>query len=152
MSSTPRRTISGSRRSASSRVQPVLASTRIGPAKTARTARSVSRSCGPPHLILSAGKSAARAARWATIAGSSMPIVKSVGGIVRRKAEQLVDRDPEHLAGQVVEGDVEGALGGAIPANVGRPGRADAGELLAGGRAIVQTRRDALRARQQQRR
>ena len=52
-----------------------------GPSKTPRTARSVARSSGPPHLILSAGKSAARRARSATTAGSSMPIVKSVGGI-----------------------------------------------------------------------
>ena len=55
-----------------------------------------------------------------------------------RKADQLVDRDPEDLAGEVVEGDVERALGGAIPADVGRPCRAHASELLASGRAIVQ--------------
>ena len=60
----------------------MLASTRIGPLNTSRTARSVARSSGPPHLILSAGKPAARRARSATTAGSSMPIVKSVGGMV----------------------------------------------------------------------
>ncbi len=81
MSSTPRRSSSGRRRTASSGSQPVLASTRIGPSKTARTASSVARSSGPPHLILRAGKSAARAARSATTSGSSMPIVKSVGGM-----------------------------------------------------------------------
>jgi len=44
-------------------VQPVLASTRIGPSKTPRTARSVATSDGPPTLIFSAGKSLARVAR-----------------------------------------------------------------------------------------
>ncbi len=126
MSSTPSSTISGSRRSASSRVQPVLASTRIGPPKTSRTARSVSRSCGPPSLILSAGNAAARDARSATISGSSMPIVKSVGGIVGREADQLVDRDAQHLAHEVVQGDVDGAFGGPVPAD--RP--VHAGHLL----------------------
>jgi hypothetical protein len=38
-------------------------------------------SAGPPTLIFSAGKSAARFARSATTSGVSMPKVKSVGGI-----------------------------------------------------------------------
>ena len=119
MSSTPRRTRSGSSASATSGVQPVLASTRIGPAKTARTASSVSMSAGPPTLILRAGKPAARRARSATTAGASMPSVKSVGGIVARQGDQLAHRQAEPLAGQVVEGDVDGALDRAVVADGG---------------------------------
>ena len=116
-------------RRASSGVQPVLASTRIGPPNTARTARTVSRSVGPPTLILSAGKSAARRARSATTAGSSMPSVKSVGGISPVDAEQSRHRQAEPLADEVVEGDVDRALGRAVVAD-GR--RHPAGRVLEG--------------------
>ena len=121
MSSTPRSTSVGRSSSAISRVQPVFASTRIGPPKTERTASSVARSSGPPHLILSAGKSAARPARSATTAGSSMPRVKSVGGIDGRQAEQRVDGLAHHLADEVVQRDVDRALRAAVPADRRQP-------------------------------
>ena len=73
-------------------VQPVLASTRIGPSKTSRTASSVARSPGPPHLILSAGKSR----RAGGALGDDVGLVDADGEVGRREvgrqAEQLVDR------------------------------------------------------------
>ena len=69
MSSTPRRTRSGTSRAPASGSQAVFASTRMGPEKTARTRSSVSRSRGPPSFTLRNGNAAARAARAATIVG-----------------------------------------------------------------------------------
>ena len=97
MSSTPRRSSSGSRSPASSGDQPVLASTRIGPPNTERTARTVATSVGPPTLTLRAGKSAARRARSATTAGSSMPSVKSVGGISPSTPSSAATESPRRL-------------------------------------------------------
>ena len=82
MSSTPSRSSSGSSATASSRLQPVLASTRIGPAYTAADGLEGLEVLRPAALDLERGKvGRPRRARSATTAGSSMPIVKSVGGI-----------------------------------------------------------------------
>ena len=98
ISTTPSSTSSGTSRAASSGCQPVLASTRIGPPNTDRTALIVSRSCALPTFTFNAGKCAAADARSATTAGSSIPTVKSVGGspqtsrAVRTTAHRAVSR------------------------------------------------------------
>ena len=123
--------ISGSSRSASSRVQPVLASTRIGPLNTSRTARERLEVLRPAALDLERREIGGAGGTL----GDDRRLVDADREIGRRdlgrQADQLVDRDAEDLAGEVVEGDVERALGGAVPADVGCPCRADASELLA---------------------
>ena len=109
-------------------VQPVFASTRIGPSKTSRTASSVARSAGPPTLIFSAGKS--RPARRPL--GDDLRLVDAQREVGRRhvgrEPEQLVDRHAEALADEVVERDVERALRGPVVADRARP-CSDAGDL-----------------------
>ena len=57
-----------------------------------RTASSVARSSGPPHLILSAGKRRRAGGPLGDDAGSSMPMVKSVGGMSAERPTELVHR------------------------------------------------------------
>ena len=46
-----------------------------------------------------------------------MPMVKSVGGMSARQAEELVDRQADDLADEIVERDVEGAFGRPVAAD-----------------------------------
>ena len=118
MSSTPSRSSSGQQRQRPPRATSRCWRRRGSARRTRRAPRSsVSRSAGPPTLTLSAGKSAARRARSATTAGSSMPSVKSVGGMSPSMPEQVADGQAEPLADEVVERDVDRALGGAVVAD-----------------------------------
>ena len=112
---------------ASSSVQPVLASTRMGPSYTARTASSVARSAGPAHLDLE-GRERRGAARTLRDDIGGVDAEREIGRWqVARQPDQLVDRDAGHFAGQVVQRDVDGALGGAVAADdpVHRPAGGD---------------------------
>ena len=76
-----------------------------------------------------------------------MPIVKSVGGISAEQAEQDVDGQAQDLADEVVQGDVEGALGRAVAADrgvhrVGPSSAARAGRIV----GVERERLDGARA------
>ena len=66
-----------------------------------------------------------------------------------RQVEQPMDREAEDLAGEVVDGDVEGALGPAIPAQVVRPGPAEPLERRARRGRVRQLVHEPVRERQE---